>query len=328
MNNCILFRVEFGKDIGLGHLMRSIVLADSFKKKKVNSIFIISRDDFVSKIIKNKNYKIYYIRNRKIKINENLSWTKIKNDLIVLDGKNTSKKYISKLNTENILTFKDTDNDTYLTKHVVNNHFSIKKNLKYNLSNFLYFGPKYNLINSKYFLNQKSNNNLLITMGGDDCDNMTLNLIKSVNSFEMFNKVFVIVGKYHPSLSSIKNVCKSRNLKNFNIVLSPKSLLTYYKNCEYAISACGTTIYELMAANIIFGFIVIDSDQKMLSDYLNKKNIGLRIGSLKSSIKTLNINFKKFIKIDKAIQIKKYNKYLPLPGSKILVSKILDNIQK
>ncbi len=328
VNKKIIFRTEFGPFVGLGHLIRCLRLAELFKLKKFDPIFVIYNETSISNLIKKKKIKVQYVQNARININENISWAKIKASLVVIDGKEIKNNYfnnVSKFNS-NILTFSDFKKINLNINHVINNHLwaenlKFPKNIKY-----LYFGPKYNLLHNNYFLKPKKNKNLLITMGGDDFRNVTLKLLKALNTnLKSFNKVYVIIGNYHPNPKIVSNFIQKNKL-NIELIYRPNSLLKYYKICQYAITGCGTTVYEIIASKIIFGYVVLDRDQVLLSKFLNKHKVGINFGNSFTSKKNIQINYNKLIKINKKNQSKKYQQLIPFSGSKLLINNIINNI--
>ena len=68
MNKKIVFRLDCGRIIGSGHLMRCLALARIFKNINYQCIFVVY--DFSKKIIEkeiNKEFKIIYINSLKYK---------------------------------------------------------------------------------------------------------------------------------------------------------------------------------------------------------------------------------------------------------------------
>lgn len=322
MNLNIKIRCDFGKIHGLGHFKRCLNLANDLKKKKIKSTFIINNDKKIKNIIKDNNHKFIIINGEEISINEDVSWNTKKDNVLIFDSRNLNNKYLNRFKYGFKCCFDDNLYRDLNCSILINNNLWIKKNLYSKNSNRkLLVGFKYNTVNDDTFVSKQKRDGLLISFGGEDPDNITLKIIKYIRNYFNSKKIFVILGPYHPDKKSIKDFTKKMN--NIKLINNPKNLKPYYDLCNLAITACGTTIYELIASKIPFGYFVIENHQKEFGQYIGKKKLGFNIGNYKNSEKTISNNLYKFSISKHNKFLKNYQKYYNKSGLKNISSEII-----
>ena len=321
MKKCILFRCDYGQIFGLGHLMRSLRLANEFKNKGFICIFIISYNKEINNLINQNGHEIFNVTNQFISDKEKIDWINSKKDIVIIDTKKINNKYLNKFKKNFTVCFVDSNITRLNCNIIINNNLLFFKKMKSNKKNIL-TGLKYNTISKEYFKkNNLSKDNLVVTMGGDDSENITFKIIENIKRLNNFNKIYVIIGMFHPDPDSIYKICNEK-LTNYKIFYKLKDLKKIYDKCSFAITACGTTVYELMAYKISFSYISLDSNQKKLASYLNKNKIGYSLGNNKNFY-NYDSKFIKFMNIDHVSQKKLFNKILPESGLSNLTKEII-----
>ena len=61
----------------------------------------------------------------------------------------------------------------------------------------------------------------MITLGGEDPDNITLLLLKIIRKHYESKKIYIVLGPFHPNKNKVYSFAES-NLKNFEIVNSQR----------------------------------------------------------------------------------------------------------
>lgn len=265
----ILFRVDGGENIGLGHIMRTLVLANQLKKDH-NVKYVCQSSykyrDGVNKI-KEQNIEV-------IKIEEDNELGQIKKihaDMIIIDKYNIKPEYLKSLKEKfKVVYFDDNADLGYYPVDILINQNAYSHNLIYNsLSNSrLLLGCKYTLLREEFKENKTINvnskiKNIFITVGGSDHNNITEKIINFIKDYNY--NLHIIIG---PSFK-YKNKLK-KYIKDNIILYENANMSNVMKICDVAISACGSTIYELGFLGIPTLGIIVAENQKRCGIYMDK----------------------------------------------------------
>lgn len=281
----IFIRSDGGKDIGLGHVMRMLVLADELRKSS-EVIFICTdtpNNKFEAGIrkINESNFKVVKIRELNY-VDEIINIQKKYNmDLLITDSYNVDEEYFIKLKQY----FKVTgyvddvnkckmDVDFIINQNI--NAFDLNYDKTVNDNTKLFLGTKYSMLREEFrksfknkFIN-KEVKNILLTLGGMDNNYNTLKILDKIADCR--KAIHVVIG----SAFSQELVKKINNMKKIH-----KNIYTYENanmsklmlKCDIAISACGSTLYELCAMRIPAIGIILADNQKYVAEKM--KSLGL-----------------------------------------------------
>ncbi len=237
----VIFRVDSSRQIGLGHLMRCISIADSLNIKNVNCIFIFSNKNSIN-FLKNKKYKIIIIKNNRNEISVikkiNL---KTKIDFLIIDSKRKSiENLVSKLSSDIkiVLIDKMIEQEVFLTilPGMKEQFVKAKKNSM--------IGSDYVLIphtNNKKLKNTKESN-ILVLMGGGDKFDITQKILKSFKKSNNKFKMTICIGKFYKNKNKIKKLIL--NDKRFTIYENPNNMIELMRKSSIGIFAFGISVYE------------------------------------------------------------------------------------
>lgn len=144
-------------------------------------------------------------------------------------------------------------------------------------------GPAYNLIREAFFDTPQRRADVskplrvLITLGGEDPQNHTRWIVETLSDLLRDHAVTIIVGPAHPDPASVR-LAADRHLPEAEIVSDPAAMAPYLTAAEVAITAGGTTCYELAAARVAQAAIVIEDHQQALVDALATQGCLVPIG--------------------------------------------------
>ena len=254
----IYIRTNFNTTIGLGHIKRTIRIAEELKIRGHNCIFYI--DKLNPKIkIPFENFEIYSNSNMYYgEIHDAKLFTQItqkkKSGMVILDDYRFSivwEQHVS-LYHNKIVIFDDLESQKHYADFIINynprNYPIVKYNHKRNIKNNCQFliHPKYNIIekkdvkvigNSKIF-------NITIYIGGGNDQIIAFRLIKEIlkNISSKKIKIFIVIGPLAKNFNEILKLSKKN--KQLKCILRPDSLSNVIKNSKIFIGSSGTTIFE------------------------------------------------------------------------------------
>ncbi len=286
----IYFRVDGYKEIGYGHLMRSIVLAKEFKKK-YNIRFISYRDDFLKFKLKENKINYILLRNKagsKRDVKETIDIiSKGVENIFVHDNYDINAAYekMIKSYVKLLIAVDDEAKKKFYADIIINQNYGAE-NYKYKLLNKdagVLAGSKYILLRDEFLKKQKSGvnkevKNILIIFGGSDFFNQSLRTLKVLKKYVIKNNINLnlVLNNNFKSLRSIKK--ESHGIKNIKLYFNVKSMAKLMNKMDMAISAAGSTVWELLYIGIPAILMITAENQKDIAFKLGRdgyvKNLG------------------------------------------------------
>ena len=327
--NQIFIRVDSGIEIGAGHAIRCLSLAQTLKKMNFKLCFISKKNNgHISKLFSDKGFPVYYIQDNNLKSK--------KSEVIKNDAKQTVK-IITKHQTQSSWILVDHYDLSftwekilrkYVNKIIVIDDLARKhdcdllldqnynKNLKTRYNKLVprkcikLLGPKYALLRDEFSILRKSVKprknfkRILISFGGSDPTNETgkvLSAIKILKTKKQFLKeVNVIVSSSDKNKNKIKQLCNSIPDTKFNEDVYKIGKLMY--RADLAIGAGGSSIWERFCLGLPAIVSTIAKHQQETTRVLAKNGYLIDVGPAN------NLSIKKYTKIFENLDIKKLQK--------------------
>lgn len=284
MNICI--RADGGSAIGMGHIMRTLVLAQ--KLKKYHNVFYVCRVDspltskYYSgiKLIKNNNFNVITIDEDKLK----QKIVDIEADCIITDSYDVDEEYfdILRLNFPISGCIYDTDykkiNNFNVDFFINPDLYAEEKPVRTKNCNKVLLGSRYIMLRKEFFDSKISNiytvspviKNIIITLGGGNSSLYINKILKSVKNLNQFNFYIVLGSGFNNKKDLIHEYSQYENIHVKYDVTNMSDLMI---KCDLAVTSCSTTLYELMYLGIpIIGLVTADN-QVIMANYLRRLNI-------------------------------------------------------
>jgi len=297
-NNIVALRVDGGKDIGMGHIMRTMALANDLKKdEKTNEVFYITKDDqtAVNKL-KEINFEV-------IVIDKNLSYEeeidqvkeiiKRRNVIkLITDSYEIDQNYLIEMRriVDKLVTIHDYAPFAF-PSHIVINGNAYAEDLDYES---LYGDTEFRLGTDYLLLRKEFRNlseiefrnkveNILVTVGGYDLRNLTPKIIKALNSidFDEMDAQYLDKGNLHidivigPSFDNIDQIVTEVQKSNLDISLNfnLKKMSNLMLKSDIAISSGGSTLYELAVTKTPAVVMLQAENQVRVAEKLNGESV-------------------------------------------------------
>ncbi|EQK42304.1 glycosyl transferase 1 family protein [[Clostridium] bifermentans ATCC 638] len=278
--NYVAIRAGGNKNQGLGHVARCISLAQELIFNNFKVFFLIDDDTYIIDFL-NKHrfeYKSLTSKNLNLEIKETKKIIKDLNiDLLITDSYNLNNFYFKEMkNTvKYLVSIDDTNLYDYISDIVINyNIYAHKLNYKFNDETRYLLGCNYCLFRKEFQENDyisinKTCTNVLITMGGTDVNNYTYTILKYLYEFNYINFNVIINEKFN-NLNKLKALasCKS----NINLIFNPDNMKSIMLKNDIAISASGSTAYELLSLSIPSILIIQADNQELICKELSNIN--------------------------------------------------------
>lgn len=293
MNNTIAFRFDAASNIGIGHLMRCLALAEELISRGNKCIFLSKTDE--GNLIK----KIEKIGCIYEKLPENLDISKDAENLIsycsqnnikwvVTDHYDIKQDYLNSLKKQNlsVLSVDDTAGTFYPSDIVINQNIGAEKlNISTSDETELLLGPSFVLMRNELLKRdcketKKEVKNILITLGGTDPDNFILKVLQSLENIDRNITRTVVLGPFNQNYDEIEKY-KKKSSQNIKFVITPEDITGIYLDSDIAISAGGTSSYELAYFGIPNIIITVAENQKNIAYEMDRKQVSISIGRKK-----------------------------------------------
>ncbi len=275
----IFFRADGNKTIGTGHIMRCLSIADAFKKHGEQAIFILA-DDSLKLLVEERGYETVILGTDYIIMSNELDNMK---DLIAkhqphclfIDSYFVTKEYLISLK-ELVKTvyIDDLAAFAYPVDILINynifaediDYSALYKNENVKLPKML-LGLKYVPLREEFaniekrYVPEKCSN-VLISTGGADPIHLALKLAEYVsqNCNEELTYHF-LVGAANTDKEKIESIADSSS--NIMIHYNVKNMKELICSCDIAVSAAGSTLYEICACGVpIITYVLADNQIK------------------------------------------------------------------
>lgn len=281
----IYFRADGNAQMGLGHVFRSLALAEMLGGS-FDCHFVIRNPLLILKT------QILAVCNSIIELPETHDFTTEttyllsiinKNEIIVLDGYHFVTDYQKAFKNEGVkvVCLDDIYAYHFVVDAVINHAGGIAKTdyLAENSTKF-YLGLQYALLRKPFRGIAKNKvekpDNLFICLGGADPKNDTLAILKKVEKTGENNTCYLVVGGAYLHQKSLEKFLEKTTLKvELLSNLSADDMVFYMNQCARAITPPSTVSYEYLSTGGLLFLKVIADNQTDINRYFLEANLAL-----------------------------------------------------
>lgn len=295
IRNKIFIRVDGNSSIGTGHVMRCLAIADQIQSYDYEAIFITA-DETVIEMIQDRGFKCICINStwndleqEVDKVCSLIKERKIK--LLLIDSYFVTEDYLKKIKAcTKVFYIDDLNVMTYPVNSLINyNVYGEDLGYDKNAYDNLYLGPLYTPLRNEFISNPKRSfkgiKSILITSGGTDEYNAIGAILSSLLENEDFSSLtlYCVLGVFNKNIDVLKK--QYENNHNIHFLVNISNISFYMKTCDIAITAGGSTCYELCACGIPSIVYVIADNQFGVARAFSQKGIIPYVGDIREDIK-------------------------------------------
>ncbi len=253
----IVFIVDGGYNIGLGHVYQSITLAQELKNV-AEICFLTKSDEIVINKIKNAGFQTLHVAND----SEIIGFLEEKPDIVIIDKIDVDETLAKNIKIDNkirLVIFTNLTNaNRYADIAVTADIGSNFKNVRFrdDQTNTLYFyGPKYWVFREEFHELHKKNkvipktaNNILAIFGGSDPSNLTTMVVKELLNLPKHIKIDVVLGASFGNHDSLNKVLMDYELANraINIYKDVPYVAELMFKADLVIASPGLSAFEAL----------------------------------------------------------------------------------
>ncbi len=254
----VLFRVDAGPAIGLGHLQRCLSLAMGLRHLGASCVFLSNEESATSDRVRRFGFDGYVLEPAEPWEEEDLADTvalasESGCDAIVVDSYCTGSDYLRRLRRTGFLVcaIDDIAPYSYPCEIVVNGDAHAPQ-LDYQSSSgdtdFL-VGPTYSMLRREFwqvppYLVRATPQNILVALGGADSYNLMPRILAGLDALSQEFTMTAIIGPFVDNLPGVEEAV-TRAQHSTRLIRSPDAVLELMLGADLAVSAGGQTLYEL-----------------------------------------------------------------------------------
>lgn len=294
-------RADANSDIGMGHVMRCLSIADALRASNQDVIFILA-DDTVLPIIKTRGYEAIILNSDyKDMLSELPSWPKQKPDAIIVDSYFVTTSYLTSLKQRTeakIIYIDDLASFPYPCDILINyNAYADFKTYEKLYSPrklpCLILGLSYAPLRSMFRnIPQREQSkvvkNILISTGGADFLHLAKQFLLA--SLPPDFTYHLLIGSLNTDKDEIERLASGKS----NVVLheNVSDMRSLIESCDVVVSAAGSTLYEICACGIPLITYSVADNQLPGAEAFNNLGLGINVGDIRDCISGSSVGVK------------------------------------
>lgn len=282
----VIFRADGNSQIGLGHVMRCLAMAEMIIDNFTIKFAIQNPSENVIKLLSVNRISV-------ISLPETIDYQKdlvnfltvvSKDDIVVLDGYYFTENYQKILkNYCKSLVYIDDLHAWHQYADIIINHSGSARKSDYSSEPYTEFllGTQYALLRKEFFQTQLPDcipdklTNILINLGGADPENLSHRIVEILLKSKPALKLVLILGGANKHVAAFSHFQTETLQIKQN--LSADEMIAEILACDLAIVSCSTVSYEVAIINKPFLGILTADNQMSLRDFYHKNNIALSV---------------------------------------------------
>ncbi len=279
----ILFRADGNAQIGLGHIMRCLALANMLNGQFSMRFAIVEPTPDVSALLEAAGLAVVPLS---LSSQESAFINSIESDeLVVLDGYSFDESFQNHIRSKarKLVLIDDLVTGHYAADVVINHAGGITPD-DYDAESdtSFYLGPHYALLRPEFlkpegFGPPPADGPIFVSLGGADPQNTSLTVLEAIQQVDPLLPTRIVLGPFHPDRAAIEAF--QSHLPNLTILqnLTASQMVTELAQCNLAIASCSTIAYEVCAVNRPLIAVVTADNQDRLAQFLAEEKLALSV---------------------------------------------------
>ena len=293
LSNALIIRADANAEIGAGHLMRCLALAQAYKDAGGQVVFITScQNEGLLQMLQEEKIDIRLLGSSYPNAGD---WEYTRDTLgdhpdgwVMLDGYHFNEVYQQRVKEagHRLLVIDDMAHLKYYYADIVLNQNLHAEQLQYACEPYarLLLGTKYVLLRRE-FLTWKDwkrevpdvAQRVLVTMGGGDPDNYTLKVIRALQKVDVPGlEATVIVGASNIHTDVLQATVK-KSQSSIRLIYNAENMPELMAWADVAVSAAGSTIWELMFMGVPAILISVADNQKQIAESAEAAAVAIHV---------------------------------------------------
>ena len=281
MGKQVIVRADGNAMIGAGHIMRCLTIVRSLSPD--TQILFLCADEKSCKVVRSRGYEAVCLHTSYTNLMSEISaWIRLREQkllaecpAILVDSYYVTPEYIDILKDfGKVFLLEDMGKSDYGADVLVNyNVYASKEMYEDAVCERMLLGGNYVPIRPEFLRTsyeiRNTVKNILITTGGGDCDNIAKEILDAI--YWEGCRFYVVTGAFNPNRRALEEYAREKD--NVEICVDVQDMAALMAHCDVAISAGGTTVYELCAVGVPTVCFSYAENQNKLVAYMGEKGI-------------------------------------------------------
>lgn len=345
----LLIRADANEVIASGHVRRCLSIAAGFMDQDIEIVFVCSEPD-AENLLDETKYRCIVLKNdyrqkdMEIPLLKDII-NKERADGILVDSYEVTERYLSELSEICPVAYIATMKNINFTGKLLINYTQYAKQkdfehkyVKLEENGFLLQGEKYVPLRKEFLKishrDRKDIRNVLITTGASDPNNMSYAILAACMSVSQLKEMnyTVIIGNYFKNVEQLEEV--KQNNPNIVLKYNVNNMSELMKNNDVAVSAGGTTLFEVCACGLPTISFSMADNQIPMAQYFEKKDLIPYAGDVRTHVMDVLTNIQNILcswtqQINKVNeQSKKMQSVIDGMGAQRIAEKIVDMMKE
>lgn len=324
----VYIRADGNSNIGMGHLMRTLSIASKCKGK----LRYLVSDEASKNVINKRGFEAIVLGEAPFSINEAYKINNIINnhDVILLDSYLYDNDYVLELKKKSYVVCMDDLIENVFNADMIINYNTYASTDEYTalykketkMPQFI-TGGTYVPLRDEFLVHGNAINrqvkDILITTGGGDINNyagrIAGELLKTAK-LENEIRIHIVSGEFNPHYEELislseknKNIIVHKNVTNMQMLMD---------KCDIAVSASGSTCYELCSQGLPFVVFAYADNQKRILKDMPDKGTALLAGMINSDTDAQKVIREISLKVKMLIEDYELRNRMHLSGLKLI----------
>lgn len=291
----LLIRVDSDKNIGAGHVMRCLALAQAWRDNGGQVSFVLATNPgSLEARLAAEGMQVIHLSTDMGSEDDTRQTVQLARqfaaDWLVLDGYHFDEDYQRALKQADlrVLCIDDYGHaNYYYADWILNQNISADEAYYWNRESYtrLLLGSRYVLLRKEFFAWHSWQREIvpvarkaLVTLGGGDLDNVTLQIIRALRELSVPDlEVRILVGPMNPNLTALR-LAGGAAYPTFQLLTSPTNVPELMAWADLAISNAGSTCWELAFMGIPTLVVVLAENQLGIAESLAEKRAIINLG--------------------------------------------------
>lgn len=270
----VIIRADASTQIGSGHIMRCLTIAQQLKAKQVEVLFMMANlqgnliayveSQGFQTITAYENANLYIIDHYEIDYKEEQIIRGFTEKIMVIDDLANRKHDCNILLDQNVVPHFENRYEEYVPTYC-------KKLL----------GPRYLIMREEFVIARKnmitrdfSIDNLLVFMGGTDPTNETLKVLNALEGLQ-YTTVNIVVGNGNEEKEKIKQLCEA---KGYHYHQQINYMAKLMQEADFCIGAGGGTMWERCYIGLPSSSTIVAENQRLTTNYAQQLGAVYNLG--------------------------------------------------
>lgn len=285
-------RVDANSEVAMGHMMRCITIAKQMRKQGGKTVFFTA-DGYAGDMLEKAGMDWICLHTVWKQMEEETD--RLREEMqktgctrLLVDSYQVTRAYFDKIkDMGKIIYMDDCFADVYPVDMIINYnayHVRFPYREAYEGRAKLLLGTEYVPLREEFqqkYPRKKEKGGILVSSGGGDAyDALSGILLYAAGSKELQQEIFhVVVGRFHPNRDKLEKLAGSA--PNIRLHYDVSNMAELMEQCDIAVSAAGTVLFELCAMQIPAVFFVSADNQQYDSEFFARRERMLFAGDIR-----------------------------------------------